>query len=297
MANDPNVDRRSVLRGLGVLALAPGIPQAHAERITAETALQSSTPSHSSPKNSESEGKRRLSRFLRMRTSPDGAPVLWVYSGVLVVKPEGEVARPVARIAGLSKSLATSISDDRWLWTLDEAGYFCDLESGGIADELINPFTGRAVRPRHYRSPQKLIFGWQNIVPGEPLDPKIEFRGEITELARIAGTIAMTEDLYVKLPAVAPRGDQPGRPARFAASLATFSSKEIQFSRPDTEWMECQFNYTTLNSIVGWLEMSAVAGVQDMRLIGVKIPVSATNLVPSELLRRVSEDHPGLLDH
>lgn len=273
--------RREVLAGLGLLSLAP-----------ASRSVQASA--HGSGA-SELVDDETFDEFMRMRTAPDLAPVIWVYSGVLVVKPAGEVARPVARINGLSRSHAKSTADGSWLWELDEAGYYCDPQDGRPARALTNPFTGKTVEPRHYRSPQALIFSKQGVTPARAMPAGVEFRGEITKLAELAGTTALTEDLYVKLPGRAASGDSPARPARYAASLATFTTRTAQLSRPRSEWIDCQFNYTTLNSFVEWLGMQGQEGVQDMRIVGIKCRIDETTALPPWLLERVRTDHPDLL--
>lgn len=280
MINHFDKTRRHILQGLGLIALASGLPNTVSAQESASTAVLSD---------------ELLETFLRMRTHPEGNPVLWAYSGVLVVKPEGEVARNLAKIQGLSRTQAVRQSDGRWLWTLDEAGYFCDLDSGAVAESLYNPFIQETVRPKHYRSSQRLFFSARSIESGVQLPLGVEFRGEITELAKLAGTVAMTEDLYVKMPGVPARGDQAARPARFAASLATFTTRETQLAMPSSTWVDCQFNYTTLNSFVGWLGMGALGGVQDMRLVGIKLRMDDQQAIPSELRRRLLDEHPDLL--
>lgn len=273
--------RRDLIAGLGLLSLAPGVRSAEGSSRTFGV--------------SESLDDQTFDEFIRMRTAPDFAPVIWVYSGVLVVKPAGEVARPVARIEGLSRTQASTAANGSWLWELDEAGYYCDLRDGRPAQTLSNPFTGKTVEPRHYRSPQSLLFSKQGITPARAAPPGVEFRGEITRLAQVAGTTALTEDLYVKLPGRSASGDTPARAARYAASLATFTTRTAQFSRPRSEWVDCQFNYTTLNSFVDWLGMQGQEGVQDMRIVGIKCRIDDTAAVPPWLLERLRTDHPDLL--
>lgn len=288
--------RRQAIKGLGLLMLSPGL-SASAQEIVAAPArngLTGNAPTGEGPAGEGLTGDA-FENFLRMRTSPDGSPVWWVYSGALVVKPEGEVARAVARIEGLSRSQATRQSDGRWLWELDEAGYFCDLTHGDIADKIFNPFTATWVRPAHYRSPQKLLLSPSAIEPAMPLPNGVEFRGEITTLARVAGTVAMTEDLYVKLPATPMTEGRAARPTRFAASLATFTTREANFSAAPSAWVDCQFNYTTMNSFVGWLGMAGQAGVQDMRLVGVKIRHDALDAIDGRLRQRILSEHRDLL--
>lgn len=281
------VSRREWLAGLGLLALAPGATLA---RSTASAPSQPSQPSLPSLLD-----ETTFDEYLRMRTASDGSPVLWVYSGVFVVKPEGEVARPIARIEGLSRSRATANADGSWLWELDEAGYYCAFEDGRPAESLFNPFTGQPVKPKHYRSPQRLLLTRGGIRPAREAPAGVEFRGEITRLAEVAGTVALTEDLYVKLPGRAASAEAAARPTRFAASLATFTTRAENFKRPPHEWIDCQFNYTTLNSFVDWLGMNDNGGVQDMRLVGVKCRADDFAAAAPWLLERIKVDHPGLL--
>lgn len=282
--------RRGVLAGLGAMLVAPPLLVGASPPV----AVTDGSVTDGSVTNAE-RNELLLREFIRLRTAPDLAPVLWVYSGVLVVKPDGEVARPVARIEGLSRSRATPRSDGSWLWELDEAGYYCEPSSGRPATELLNPFSGSMVKPKHYRSPQALAFTRAGITPVNPLPPGVEFRGEITRLAEVAGTLALTEDLYVKMAARAASGAQSARPARYAASLATFTTLQRNLSLPSTSWVDCQFNYTTLNSFVDWLGLADRCGVQDMRIVGIKCRMDDRNAVPIWLRERVKADHPDLL--
>jgi hypothetical protein len=268
--------RRDALQGLGLIALA----------APTSAAIAAAAPVASAASGPRIDRAQLLDDFIRLRTAPDGEPVLWVYSGVLVVKPEGEVAQPVVRVEGVSRSQATARADGSWDWQLDEAGYYCDLQSGDVLERLDNPFTGASIRPRHYRSPQRLVFARDGITPGQAVPTGVQFRGEITRLAAVAGLLALTEDLYVRM---------PGSPARQAASLATFTTDAENLHRPRSQWVDCQFSYTTLNSLSAWLEMPGVGGVQDMRLIGVKCRRDDRKAVPAWLRARVQAEHPDLL--
>ena len=73
--------RRGVLLGLGALGMA-GSMSARA----------------AAPTNAD--------RFVRMRGSPDGKPVMWVYRGVLLVKLAGQLARPLVGVGGVSVTRA-----------------------------------------------------------------------------------------------------------------------------------------------------------------------------------------------
>lgn len=218
-----------------------------------------------------------------MRTAPDGGHVRWRYSGVLVGKVEGEVARPLTRVEGISRTRAVSLGDATWEWQLDEVGYFCDLETGEVLQEWRSPYTDKILQPRHYRSPQRLILHDTEIRPAKPLPPDISFNGEITRLADVGEITAVTEDLYVRTS------------RRVSSSLATFTAKRSDLKRLPHEWIDCQFSYTTLNGFVDWLGMDGVPGIQNMRLIGAKCRDDDDRVIPDWLRERISKEHPNFL--
>ncbi len=236
-------------------------------------------------------------RYARLHWAPRGAWAGWIYAGVLLVKPEGQVARPLARIRGLSFSRAVPQPDGSLAHELDEVGYYCDLASGEPLDTLRNPFTDRDVKVAHYRSPQKMRFAGSSVLPGQPMPPGVEFRGEVTTLAEVAGMVSMTEDLYVRLPASAATETRPARPERFSASLATFTAPAATLANSQADWVDATMSYGTMNSFVGWLGMDGMAGVQNMRLSGVKRrPRDVAASVAPDLLARIQRDHPTFLD-
>lgn len=241
------------------------------------------------------DGESLLRDFLRLRTAPGGEPVMWRYAGILIGKPEGEMARPLTRIEGVSFTQATRREDGSVDWQLDEVGYYCDLDDGRPIERFVNPFTGLEVRVAHYRSPQKLRFVGDRIEPAQALPPGVEYRGEIRRLAAVGGRVALTEDLYIRLPAAPASEGHPARAARFANSLATFHGAQRDLDASPRAWVPCEFSYTTLNSFAPWLGMAEVAGVQDMRITGVKCKLGDRDAIPDWLRRRIAQEHPGFL--
>jgi len=279
--------RRALLGHLGLLMLAPGVGAAAAAAGQMSGSIASAA--------SGRDPAQLLRDSMRMRGSPEGTPVMWVYSGALVVKPEGQIAREVARIEGLSFTRLTARDDGAYDLQLEEVGYFCDLFTGKVLETLVNPVTGVQVHPRHYRSPQQLRFSGTLVQPVMQLPPGIEFRGEVTRLAQVGGVVATTEDLYVKVPGRPAAENAQAQPERISTSLATFICAASDLKRADSEWIDCTFSYTTLNSFVGWLQMSSMPGVQNMRLIGAKCRTDERNAVPAALRARIADDHPDFL--
>ena len=279
--------RRRVLLALGaapLTALAAGAGAGAA-----------ATPTRSSVTPASQGAAGTLPRYVRLHWAARGAWVMWVYGGVLLVKPEGQVARPLVRIRGISFSRALPREDGGYDCELDEAGYYCDLASGEPLETLRNPFTDRDLRVVHYRSPQKLRLAGTAFTPAQALPPGIEYRGELTTLAEVGGLVAMTEDLYVRLPATPAQDGRPARPERFSASLATFTAKAAELADPRADWVASTLSYGTMNSFAAWLGMDGVAGVQNMRLAGDKRRSTDLAAVAPDLLARVRRDHPTFL--
>lgn len=235
-------------------------------------------------------------RFVRMRTSEDGKPVMWVYGGVMLVKPEGKVARPLVGVGGVSMTRATEVDPGVYDWQLDEVGYYTDLKTGKVVDTTINPFTGKEVKMPHYRAPEHFIYQDADVLPAEDLPPEIEVHGEIVRLSEVAGISAMTEDIYVSLPAVPAKNGKPARPSRQLSSLGTYTASTEQLDGPAGRWIDCGLNYSTMNSFAPFLGMGGVSGVQNLRLSGRKCRYLEEGAIPEWFGERVSKDYPDYLE-
>ncbi len=235
-------------------------------------------------------------RYVRMRSANDGGPAMWVFGGVLLVKLNGHVATRLLGMGGVAFTRAIQRSPGVFDWQLDEVGYYLDLETGEIVDSFVSPLNGETIRPAHYRAPEHLTFTDSNVAPQNRLPSGIEFDGQITRLADVAGMAAMTEDMYVKIPASAATAENPARSARELSSLKTFTAKTDDLNATDDRWIDCQYTYTTMNSLASWLAIDSLAGVQNMRLAGTKCRLHAPGAIPEWFVTRVSKDHPDFLD-
>jgi hypothetical protein len=290
--------RRRILGALGAATLAGWATGAGAAAPAAAgkpTDAVAPAPS-GRPPDAAASGGTLADVLVRMRCAPGGGWAIWSYSGALVVRPEGEVARTVVRIEGFSFNRAVARGAGTYDYELDEVGWYCDPQTGAVLDTWTNPFTGRETRPTPYRSPQKLRFEGSKVLPVAKLPPGAEFRGEITTLADVAGLVAVTEDLYVKLPSRPATDQSPARPARTMASLATHMARAADLAKPASEWLDSELSYTTMNAFAPWLGMDGTPGVQNMRLIGRKLPLARLEELPAWLLERVRREQPTFLD-
>lgn len=248
------------------------------------------TVSQAAPATSDAE------RFVRMRTSHDGKPVMWVYGGVLLVKPEGQVAKPLVGVGGMSFTRAVQEKPGVYHWHLDEVGYYRDLTTGAVLDTFVNPLNGKEVRPANYRSPLHLTYSGSQVMTRDPTPPGTEFTGRIARLAEVAGIAAMTEDLYVNVPAQPAADGKSARAARYLASLGTFTARATEVDAKSSRWIDCQLSYATMNSFAPWLGMEGVAGVQNMRLAGRKCRLFEPDAIPEWFRVRAAQDHPQFFD-
>jgi hypothetical protein len=235
-------------------------------------------------------------RFVRMRTSYDGKPVMWVYGGVLYVKVEGQVAMPLVGVGGMSFTHAIQEKPGVYHWQLDEVGYYRDLTTGAVLDTFVNPLNGREVRPANYRSPQHMTYTGSEVLTRDPIPPGTKFTGRIVRLAEVAGLAAMNEDLYVNVPAQAASDGKPARAARYLASLGSFTARALELSARNSRWIDCQLSYSTMNSFAPWLGLDGVPGVQNMRLAGRKCRLFEPGAIPEWLRVRAAKDHPQFFD-
>jgi hypothetical protein len=232
--------------------------------------------------------------FVRMRCNVAGRWGVWLYRGEFIVKPEGSAARKLCRIEGMSFNRATPLADGGYAYDLEECGYWCDLVTGAPLDTLVNPFTEQVVRPAHYRSKLAMTFVDRVVSPrSAELPPGLEFRGEISSPTMLGSTLFMAEDLFVRTPAQLATESKPARPVRTQTSMAMFAAQLADLLQPSESFVPADMVYNTMNSFVGWLNMSEVAGVQNMRLVARKFADDRT--APQWLRQRLMRDHPDFL--
>lgn len=286
------LSRREVMTGIGVLAAAgPFFGSGLAEAAAAAT---TAAPD-------DAAALERLTRFVRLRSAPGHAPVMWIADGLLIAKPAGGAARPLLRNTTLSFTQVAPRGPGVFDFRLEEVGYFRALDADDVLESWTNPVTGARVAPRNYRTPEALRLGPQGPGIAQP-PPGLEFRGALSVLAELGGSVSLAEDLYVRIPATPARAASAGAPARaaraerFLASLGTYTASAAATRDPGAAWVDCSFHYSTLNSFADWLGFGALDGTQSLRLAGIKRPHADHAAIPAWLRERVLREHPDFLD-
>ncbi|WP_394728919.1 DUF1838 family protein [Altererythrobacter sp. GH1-8] len=224
--------------------------------------------------------------FLRIRSSDVGRKTFWWYTGKLYGDRYGEPMRPLFQMQGASQTLATRISDSEVAYTLKEAGYYCDLETGEVIDgEVNNVFTDEAITPQHYLSSQDLIFSDQMAVrPQRDLPSNISFDGRIIRPDIKGDRIWMSEYLFVTV------GSRSGGNPRISNSMANFEASLEDVSKPEG-FVPATMQYTTFNSYRTWMNMGDTKGHVMMRLNALKL--ERWDQIPEPLRSRIEADHVG----
>lgn len=246
-----------------------------------------------------SDPQQKLDAYVRMRNRGDGRWSFTRYSGTFFAKVEGEVTVPLMGIEGFSRGRMQKQPDGTYLYNLEEAGYHTDLNTGEVLDEWTNPLNTLTVRPKHYRSGQTSIFTPTSVLPQiDPWPAGLEYNGVVSPVTVIGDSAWCSEDLFVKFPNPRERFDderQWSGPYRISTSLATHSVSLSDLENREQPYVQSTMAYTTINSWRPWMLMGQTPGVISWRLKGRKFE-SPEHMNYDWLMRRVSADHPALVD-
>lgn len=236
-----------------------------------------------------------LEAHVRMRCDLFGGRSYWYYTGTVFGNLIGESTQPMLDVEGISYSVLEALPGGKYRYALTEAGYYLDIATQTLQDEVLNPFTGERYRPKHYLSSQTNIFAPDlSVTPElEFVPPGLDYRGVITPLRIYKDVAWSAEDLFVRMPN--PKAaDDPQQPRfRVQTSLATLTADRRQLFDRERDFVDCQLNYQTLGTFRDWMGMGVQPGMISWRMVGTK---STFDELPSALVERVANDHEGFFD-
>jgi hypothetical protein len=259
------ISRRSLIQGAGALGLFSALP------LKASPAIP-----------------ERFDIFLRAHQNGDDTVAHFWYKGLVLGCPFGAQSKPMLSIQGFSHQRAKLLPDGTMRFTMIEAGYYGDPQTGQIADEVTNVFTGKTVRPHHYKSRQENIVAPDGTYSSPALArlPGTIFAGQLTEPVYSGDYVFFSENLETAVPG------PPGAPAKGLTSLANYTARKSDLDRR-AEWTPLAFDYSSIGPWSDWLEMGDLPGVQTMRLSGRKFRTGEQP--PAALKARLDADHPGFI--
>jgi hypothetical protein len=238
-----------------------------------------------------------LDTVMRIRNRLDGKPCYWWYQGTFFINVRGEVTKPIFYIEGASVTRATKQPDGSYETFLDEAGFFCDLDTQEILNSWKNPWNGLDATPRHYRSPQRNNESASGVKPlMANLPAGMEYRGVLTEPVFQSGQVWASEELFVRRPNAEPgeagKPDSPG-PWNVQTSLATWQASEADLRNEKLVFVPSTLAYNTLATPRPWLRLGDRSAMQMWRLYGAK--VQSPDELPKRIRERVDAAQPDLL--
>lgn len=228
-----------------------------------------------------------LAAHVKMRCDLAGGRTYWFYTGTVFGNRLGDATRPMLGVEGVSYSILEALPNGSYRYSLTEAGYYLDPETGSLQERVVNPFTGEHYRPEHYLSSQVNIMAPDlSVTPDlKELPPGLEYRGEITPVRVFADRAWSAEDLFVRMPLKSEEG-QPD--VRVQTSLATLSANRRDLVDPEQTFIDCQLNYQTLRSWYDWMGMGDQPGMISWRMVGTKCREAD---LPAYLADRIARDH------
>ena len=235
--------------------------------------------------------------YVQLRGNLDGSDGLWSYSGSYWGKPQGEIARQLFRVDGLSFNGMTLRPDGGVEQKMIECGFWQDPDTGELADDWINPMNGLPCKPVHFKSSQIISFGpdgkWD--VPDERRASSRHIEGVIEEPIVNGPVIWSQERLILK--SIRPEPEAGSDPLAYTGPIATGTS--LATYRADVADLEQDFvpttmHYQSMGSWYPWMRMGQRAGTCSFELIGRKLP--STDEIPERVMAFLDERRPGFLD-
>ena len=235
--------------------------------------------------------------YVQLRGNLDGTDGLWTYSGAYWGKPDGEIARQLFRVDGLSYNAMTLRDDGGVDQKMIECGFWQDPETGELADEWINPMNGLECKPQHFKSSQVLSFdvdGNQEI--SEERRARVRHaEGVIVEPIIMGPMIWSQERLVIK--AIRPEPEPGSDPLTYAGpvltatSLATYKAEVADL---DDDFVPTSMHFQSIGGWYPWMRMGQRAGVCSFELVGRKLPDTAE--VPERVQAFLEDRRPGFIE-
>ena len=236
--------------------------------------------------------------YVQLRGNLGGSDGLWAYTGSYWGKPQGEIARELFRVDGLSFNSVILRSDGGVDQKMIECGFWQDPDTGELADDWVNPMNGLQCNPVHFRSSQIISFDpdgqWE--VPEERRAAMRHIEGVIEEPIVQGPVIWSQERLIMKFDRPEPEpGDDPltyAGPIRTGTSLVTYLANVADL---DKDFVPTTMHYQSMSSWYPWMRMGQRAGVCSFELSGRKL--SRTDEIPARVRAFLEDRQPGFIEN
>ena len=227
-----------------------------------------------------------------------GPKALWWIKGVVYGKQHKKNAQPLFQVTGVSWNRVTPGKNGGIMLSIEEGGYYADLESGEFMDSFTNPVTGASTQPKHYKMFVSHSFAMNGDVEHPGSTSPIEAHGGISPVEISGDTLWVEENYFSRTRELSPSssGQAPERTTDqfyFGDSLTTFQARVEDLLTPVGTYVPATLAYEQTNSWAPWLNMGDYPGLQLWQLKGRKL--ADPEEIPTALKERLRSDHPGFV--
>lgn len=235
--------------------------------------------------------------YVQLRGNLDGTDGLWAYSGAYWGKPQGEIARQLFRVDGLSFNAMTFRADGGVDQKMIECGFWQDPDTGELADEWVNPMNGLTCQPKHFKSAQTITFDsdgqWE--VPEERRARMRHIEGVVVEPI-INGPVIWSQERLI-LKGIRPEPESGSDPLTYAgpvASNTSLATYRAELADLEKDFVPTSLHYQSMGSWYPWMRMGQRAGVCSFELVGRKL--ASTSEIPARVKAFLDDRRPGFID-
>lgn len=284
------ISRRVVVAGAGLAALAGSItaPAARAASRTARRMpLDLATP------------VGNVTAYLKLRASLETQDVFFWFGGRLDLAVPGEPIRPIIEVGSLLLRRTERLGDLAWNVIDWEASMYRHLDGGAWLEpdeEIVNPHTGRKVRPLNYREgpvrfrftdQEPRILGSRDVMPktGKPFSYPWKV---------VAGDLYMVKSSYIRAPNWLQPVDWPLESSGKEIIVAAHSSLKAKLAdveNPRIASAPTDFAYTATSGWLPWMQMGATPGHVVWAESGKKL--FSLDEAPTDQVERLRLVHPS----
>lgn len=209
-----------------------------------------------------------VTAYLKLRASTVTRDVYFWFTGTLDLAVAGEPIRPIVQVESLILRRTERLGERIWNVIDWEAALYRDLATGEYLEpdaEIVNPHTGRKVRPLHYREGpvrfrfterEPRILGSRDVMPdtGKPF----AYPWRI-----VAGDLYMTKSSYIRVPHWLQPDAWPLESSGSEINVATHSTLKAPLAMIEDAGIDCapsDFAYTATSGWLPWMLMGQTPG-------------------------------------
>jgi hypothetical protein len=209
-----------------------------------------------------------VTAYLKLRASTVTQDVYFWFTGTLDLAVAGEPVRPIVQVESLILRRTEQLGERFWNVIDWEAALYRDLATGEYLEpgaEILNPYTGRKVRPLHYREGpvrfrfterEPRIIGSRDVMPdtGKPF----AYPWRV-----VAGDLYMTKSSYIRAPNWLQPDAWPLESSGREIIVAAHSMLKAPLAAVDDPRIACapaDFAYTATSGWLPWMLMGQTPG-------------------------------------